>query len=116
MPDTTVWWAVISSDDLLDYLRQAHNGDDPSDVLARLYLDADERMNVRPTEEDEDFEQEKDARRNVEDENAQMRRAIDSSCGLLRQLGGMLPGDHRGRGEVAAEVPVMQAGDVHGPR
>ena len=37
------WWAVLHSDDLLAYLTQAHDGEEPSLVLARIYLEADHR-------------------------------------------------------------------------
>lgn len=44
------FWAAIHSDDLLDYLRQAHEGEDPSLVLARIYLDCDKREEAPPIE------------------------------------------------------------------
>lgn len=83
----TTWWAVISSEDLLDYLCQAHTGDDPSEVLARLYLDADERENVRSAEEDEDLDQEREYRRQVEDDNRRLRTALKDAAAELEKYG-----------------------------
>lgn len=36
------FWIALSSDDLMALLRQVEAGADPSDVLARFYLDAAE--------------------------------------------------------------------------
>lgn len=42
------WWVVIPSDELLEHLRAAHDGADPSNVLMDIY------RGTMPTEGDDD--------------------------------------------------------------
>lgn len=39
--ETMRWWLVIPSDELMKYLEAARDGEDPSLLLARIYLEAE---------------------------------------------------------------------------